>query len=295
MKYSLSHMKVAIVIPMYQAELSAEAAISLRHLQTYCADFPWIIVHPIGLHFQFDTSRFQKIALSPRHFKSVKTYNRLCLNPRFYQQFLDYDYILIYQLDTCAFKNELAYWCAQGYSYMGAPWLRMTLLAKLKRKILKIPKHQDLLRSQPLTYRWDGVGNGGLSLRHVRHCYETLTAKRVQWQALLKLSWTHQRKKIPTLKLLWLYWQTKRKNRSIADKIRKCFSGGEDRYWTAYGPVFCADFKMPTESVANRFAMEWLYFEVQMKMGGGVLPFAGHGCLGSEAMAMWGKQVEFLS
>ncbi len=38
----------------------------------------------------------------------------------FYKQFLNYEYILIYQLDAFVFKDELNY-CSQGIDYVGAP------------------------------------------------------------------------------------------------------------------------------------------------------------------------------
>lgn len=75
--------EVVIVTPIYKSDLSPEEQISINHLRRYASAFPRVIVHPIGLKFNFDVSDFKTIALSSRHFKSIQTYSRLCLNPPF--------------------------------------------------------------------------------------------------------------------------------------------------------------------------------------------------------------------
>jgi hypothetical protein len=58
-----------------------------------------------------------------RYFRNIEGYNALMLSPDFYGRFSNYDYVLIYQLDAWVFKDELQYWCGQGYDYIGAPWM----------------------------------------------------------------------------------------------------------------------------------------------------------------------------
>ncbi len=57
------------------------------------------------------------------YFNGVSGYNKLMLSREFYLRFKNYEYILIYQLDAYVFRDELDYWCGQGYDYIGAPWI----------------------------------------------------------------------------------------------------------------------------------------------------------------------------
>src|SRR5690606_21812645 len=79
--------------------------------------------------------------------------------PIFYKRFLDYKFILIYQLDTFIFENNLDEWCKYDIDYVGAPWIDAEWIKKLKNKISFIDK--IILP----------VGNGGLSLRKVKKFY----------------------------------------------------------------------------------------------------------------------------
>ena len=65
----------------------------------------------------FEVERFED-----KYFEDVRGYNALMKNENFYKRFLNYDYMLIYQLDAYVFKDELLYWCDKGYDYIGAPW-----------------------------------------------------------------------------------------------------------------------------------------------------------------------------
>lgn len=77
---------------------------------------------------------------------SVGAYNKISLQAWFYRLFQGWEYILIFQLDAWIFRNDLSAWLDKGYTYVGAPWVR------------------ELGGDAPDT----GVGNGGLSLRHVQ-------------------------------------------------------------------------------------------------------------------------------
>lgn len=52
---------------------------------------------------------------------SVASYNHLMLTPWFYNYYQDFSHLLIAQLDSYVFRDELAYWCALPYAYIGAP------------------------------------------------------------------------------------------------------------------------------------------------------------------------------
>lgn len=90
-----------------------------------------------------------------KYFKSVTTYNELCLSKIFYERFIFYNYMLICQLDVWIFRDELSEWCNKGYDYIGAP-----LFWEVKKNKFSL----DIC----------GVGNGGLSLRKIRYCLDIL-------------------------------------------------------------------------------------------------------------------------
>lgn len=93
------------------------------------------------------------IRLDDTWFQSIQTYNQLMLSKTFYDTFIDYDYILLYQLDAWVFYDALDEWCAKGYDYIGAPWF------------------SD--RGELFPY----AGNGGFSLRKVSAFQEILQKK----------------------------------------------------------------------------------------------------------------------
>lgn len=69
------------------------------------------------------------------------------LNPDLYKRFIDYEFMLVYQLDAWVFRDELFYWCDQGFDYIGAPWYEGYEKATHTSKIIS------------------PSGNGGFSLR----------------------------------------------------------------------------------------------------------------------------------
>lgn len=148
--------KVAVVIPIYKEELNEFEKISLAQCRKILGKYPLVFVAPEGKNFSyFEQSDF--VAQFPtKFFQSTKTYNKLLLSPQFYETFLDFDYILIYQLDAFVFYDALEFFCDFGYDYIGAP---VAYHSWYGIKIKKVPR----------------VGNGGFSLRKVRTCHKLLT------------------------------------------------------------------------------------------------------------------------
>ena len=173
--------KVAVIIPFYKNTLSAYEIIALQQCELVLSAYPKIAIKPAGLTLPAgsETISFEDVVNFKNHFfEGITGYNHLMLSSDFYKTFLDYEYILIYQLDAFVFKNELEYWCNQDLDYIGAPWIRK----KNDKSILK--KVQIKLQSSLYTYFniqqnglpsrkqfFNKVGNGGLSLRRVKKFY----------------------------------------------------------------------------------------------------------------------------
>lgn len=146
--------QVAIVIPVYQGTLSETERISLRQCQRILGKYPIYIIAPENLdtHFISDyIENYNVIRFSENYFLSPKTYNHLMVSEGFYQAFISFEYILIYQLDAYVFEDKLKDWCEKGYDYIGAP--------KLKKEHLS---DKISMLSEPI------LMNGGLSLRNVK-------------------------------------------------------------------------------------------------------------------------------
>jgi hypothetical protein len=91
------------------------------------------------------------------------------LSSEFYRRFHDSEYILIYQLDSFVFRDELSLWCAKGYDYTGAPWLKKTIytlpiISTLNKLFFRYDRFRNKKSKQSL---YNKVGNGGFSLRKI--------------------------------------------------------------------------------------------------------------------------------
>ena len=53
---------------------------------------------------------------------SHQTYNQLMISPDIFNFFSAYSHILIHEPDSIVLKDDLDFWCAKGFDYIGAPW-----------------------------------------------------------------------------------------------------------------------------------------------------------------------------
>ena len=153
---------VAVVIPVYQANLTEAEQMSLRQCMHVLGNYPVIIVKPESLDLsafrqQYPSLIFQSFDNS--FFTNVDAYNRLMVSIDFYKTFTAYEYILIYQLDAFVFRDELKAWCAKGYDYIGAPSLHQPEFDTIPAESAQDFAHA--LSTQRV------VLNGGLSLRRI--------------------------------------------------------------------------------------------------------------------------------
>lgn len=158
---------VAVVVPVYKQVLSELEIISYIQLLNILGEFDIVVIAPQGLKLSSEVVRKNiKVEYFPAEFfLNVDAYSSLMLSGCFYERFLHYQYILIYQLDAFVFGNELMNFCRLGYDYIGAPWISgFCEYTNLKRKVLY-------------------VGNGGFSLRRVKACIDVLDRN----QNLLKI------------------------------------------------------------------------------------------------------------
>jgi hypothetical protein len=218
---------VVILVPRYKASLHEDEQISLRHLQHYLGGYDTRYIGPQSLTIEnpeFPIQRFDD-----EYFSGIPGYNRLMLSKQFYEAFTDWEYILIYQLDCLVFSDQLAQWCAKGYDYIGAPWLKQEAEPEQGFKM---------------------VGNGGFSLRRVSSALKTLDnaeSLRKIWVNALRVS----RKDNSFLTRNPLWWFAKMVYRQ---PVRH--QHNEDWFWSALADKHNPEFEVPTVDVALSFGFE---------------------------------------
>ena len=167
--------QVAVVIPLYKEEPSEQELKAINNNLSVLNKYYKYLITPSGLYldgYGDIISKFDKhICLDANWFKSLNSYSRLLLSKSFYKLFLDFEYILLMQPDTFLFRDDLTKWCNKGYSYIGAPWPKGTLISSMA-----FLGHRTLRKWLPTFDKPKRffVGNGGLSLRNVRDCIKLI-------------------------------------------------------------------------------------------------------------------------
>jgi len=176
--------KVVVVIPFYKSDLTAYERIALQQCFKVLNQHHVIAIKPAGLTLPPEVTDYpfsEVVDFEDTYFKNVQSYNRLMLSADFYKKFLSFEYILIYQLDAFVFKDELIYWCDQGFDYIGAPWIKevpYSFFKSIKRNIqYYIHTRYDVQKNglpslKQFEYK---TGNGGFSLRRTRKFYDLCT------------------------------------------------------------------------------------------------------------------------
>jgi hypothetical protein len=174
--------QVAIIVPMYRNSVTALEEIALQQCQKVFAGYDRIIVKPQGLDVSVLAKKYdftETMSFADAYFAGIQGYNKLMLADAFYGQFLNYEYILIHQLDAFAFSDELPYWCDQHIDYVGAPWLRVhgypdwVKAVKSRIQMLYHARLDVQKNGRPSDMQFiNRVGNGGFSLRRVKKFHE---------------------------------------------------------------------------------------------------------------------------
>lgn len=225
-------MKIAVVYFVHKDTFEEFELISIRSLFSVFSErevhvvLPEIIsdkVNSILLREGFEN--FCLMPLKDKCFKSISSYNFLLTSKNFYQRFVEFDFILITQLDVLIKNDTLDYWASKKFSYIGAPWLT-----------------QDTGLSELI------VGNGGLSLRKVsdfiKYSSESTVVKYPQWYL--------RKKNIPKIFDPFInFIVSLRFLRKILR--RRIF---EDFFWSQMIGGHLSDFKIASGSEASQFALE---------------------------------------
>ena len=174
--------RTAVVIPFYKTQLSEYEKIALHQCFKILGNHPIVAIKPHSLDLQeiSESCPFSEIkSFHNKYFDNIAGYNKLMLAPEFYENFLEYDFILIHQLDAFVFRDDLDLWSSKGFDYIGAPWIRpiddpdvfKTIKTKFQNFYHK--RYNVYKNGLPSAKQFENqVGNGGFSLRRVEKFHQ---------------------------------------------------------------------------------------------------------------------------
>ena len=191
----------------------------------------------INIDLSWYTTQLKKNKLSyditifdNEYFESIKTYSKLLLSKQFYIRYLKYDYMLIYQLDAYIFTDELDKWLNKKLSYIGAPWF--------------------ICKNDNISY--DGIGNGGFSLRHIKTHLNVIRSLGKLDPIFLYVRYCFQKGIGPSLLMKHVLFRC---NKHYY-KIFKEHKGNEDVFWCKVAAYKFKWFSLPSLSEALEFSFE---------------------------------------
>jgi hypothetical protein len=262
MDLHLENHLVRIVIPVYKDYLDEAESLSLEQCLRVLSSYSIVVAKPESLQLNTILRKYpslQEESFPDHYFRDLRSYNHLMLSPEFYERFLSFEYILIYQLDAYVFRDELADWCKKSYDYIGAPWIPRDRFLKEIRDAYNVLTGNHKRVPQRLIYY--KVGNGGLSLRRTRSCYEIL----VEETALVQQ---------------YLY-----------PKLRGRIFSPEDVFWALEPHRKNYRFAVPDYKEALLFSFD-KYPETCFQITR-TIPFACHAWKRSKAFSFWKEYIPF--
>jgi hypothetical protein len=102
--------KVAVVVPFHKSTLTVTEAFALSQIVKTLKSYPLLFVLPAGIDPAFVKASGGKTIYFPAiHFQSILNYDRLFCSLEFYETFSSYSHILVAQLDSIVFSDQLAF------------------------------------------------------------------------------------------------------------------------------------------------------------------------------------------
>lgn len=241
--------RVAVVVPVYQKIFTKDEQFSLTCLSRRLREYPIIFFAPEGYKPTIELAGFHAEwkFFPEKYFKSVKSYSELLLKEEFYEAFLSYEYIFIYQLDGLVFDSNLQKWCDKKFSYIGAPW---------RRSFISFITHPSGKYSNI-------VGNGGMCLRNVRDHLRVFSCFKSEK---------------PVFRYTDFIWATLlgRSRKKWLKSPISTYPFNEDGFWSLEASKYSKEFSVAPVAIASQFCLEKFpeyYYKHYLK---GKSPFAAH-------------------
>jgi hypothetical protein len=254
--------KVAVVVPLSdRSELRPDEEVSLRQLCCVLGRYDkFLVASSTAIQREgFATALFPR-----KFFGSYGAHTRMVSWPGFYKRFEDYEYILIYHLDSLVFSDQLLEWCDAGWDFIGAPWLPCPDTPWVKKA---------------------AVGNGGFTLMNVANALRVLHNRYREnpasyWSDLMTRHGHLLGPVFGALRFLRRYFNTPKLVNWPLDHWERSedperYGLNNDYFWATEAKHYLPQFKVATVEDGLRFAFEGsprMCFE----MNGRRLPFGCH-------------------
>lgn len=253
--------KVAIVVPLSSRPgLQEEEEISLRQLVHHLGPYEKFLMMPEGMDLEIEGFKAQ---VYPRkYFGSAAAHGKLLGSRSLYRDFLDYEYIFFYHLDSLVFRDELMEWCDKDIDYIGPPWINC--------------------EDSPWVDR-PRVGNGGFTLLRVDSAMKALTNRYLMkpttyWfdlftshaPACLIAGLGKLEAKFPNWRMVGTLMREWREMEDPASVNRH-----NDVFWADMAVMYEPGFKVASLEDGLKFAFE-VSPRTCLEMNGGEMPFGCH-------------------
>ena len=250
----LRQSRVVVVVPIYKNEIDDDEKLSLAACRRCLSQYEIVFMAPERMRDRLPAYVDEgTVEFFPDHyFENIRTYSRLLTRDEFWERFVAYQYMLMYQLDAIVFDGKLERFLDRGSSYTGAPWLR---------------------RFGP-DWTIAGVGNGGLSLRDVSAHRRVLRSHRVHHKKFFTYKGLRHGH---VAALLWVFFilNLLGLKARYAGWLCRIAPLHEDVFWGMYAQNFDRDYSPATAEEALSFSFDTHPVEC-WKLSGEVLPFGCH-------------------
>lgn len=249
--------RVVILIFAHKEKLEWHEQISLAQCARVLEMHPTRLVCPDGM----DTRAYRQIVpnirvdpVEPHWLSSYRAYNRFKLHPELYRRYTQFEFILTHELDAFVFRDDLLYWCDQGWDYIGAPWF------------------EGYYHAQPGAAP-AGVGNSGFSLRKTESALKVLRSWACVEPAADVFARGFNSPNFPVRGPLSAVKHVLLGNRFHS--WLNDFEENEDLFWGLHARKRLGWFKVAPHEVARQFSFEMEPARL-LRENGGKLPFGCH-------------------
>jgi len=204
------------------------------------------------------------------YFQGIDEYNKLLLSYEFYDRFRQFEYILIYQLDSFVFTDHLQKWVETNYDFIGAPLIRDAHHIATADNLFIGNGGFCIRKIQAFLDAFEYSGNL-LSLREIVARYEVFKINKF-W------------KRIPLMLLMLLGY------RNSFRYFSRTWKYNEDNFWTSFLVNTPLALNVPPVDVAIRFSFECRPSAL-FQMNHRQLPFGCHAWAKYEYEIFWSKYI----
>ncbi|WP_439580852.1 DUF5672 family protein [Dyadobacter bucti] len=168
---------VSVIVPILNPQINPTEEKLLHHCLEILNNYPLIFVTYEGADLSIikeHNENIDVVQFPKTYFQTRQDLSRLLLTEDFYERFNWAEFLLIHELNSWIVKDELYYWCKQGYDYLRAAPVHADLD---KRTDGIIPRILGLKEPDK-----QAVGNAyndnGLYLCRIERMVETLKSKK---------------------------------------------------------------------------------------------------------------------